>query len=44
MNNTENFSFSIKAQNIQAQFYNRKAVVYVKGQDDLNFWNVYFPE
>lgn len=44
MNNTENFSFSIKAQNIQAQFYNRKAVVYVEGQDDLIFWSVYFPE
>ena len=43
MANAENFSFSIKAQNVEAKFYNKKAVVYVEGDDDLIFWQVFFP-
>lgn len=42
MDKSEDFSFSIKAQNVEAQFYNKKAIVYVEGDDDLNFWDQYF--
>lgn len=43
MDNSEDFSFSVKAQNVEAKFYNKKAIVYVEGDDDLNFWRPYFP-
>lgn len=41
--NNEEFTFSIKAQNVEAKFYNKKAIVYVEGVDDINFWKPYFP-
>lgn len=44
MDSTDNFSFSIKAQNVEAQFYNKKAIVYVEGDDDLLFWRQHFPD
>ena len=43
MDSSDNFSFSIKAQNVEAQFYNKKAIVYVEGDDDLIFWQQFFP-
>ena len=27
---------------VKARFYNRKAMVYVEGPEDLNFWSPYF--
>lgn len=42
MNDVEEFSLSVKAQNVQAQFYGKKAVVYVEGGDDVIFWSSYF--
>ena len=42
MDRSEGFSFSIKAQNVEAQFYNKQAIVYVEGDDDLNFWHQFF--
>ena len=41
--NNDEFTFSIKAQNVEAKFYNKKAIVYVEGVDDVNFWRPYFP-
>ena len=41
--NNEEFTFSIKAQNVEAKFYNKKAIVYVEGIDDINFWRPHFP-
>lgn len=38
------FSLSIKAQNIEHHFYNKLAIVYVEGKDDLVFWNNYFSD
>lgn len=43
-NNNEEFTLSIAAQNVEAQFYGKKAIVYVEGQDDLHFWKPYFSE
>lgn len=44
MSNLQNdFSFSSEAQNIKALFYNKKVMVYVEGDDDIPFWNYYFP-
>lgn len=37
------FSFSVGAQNVQSAFYGKKALVYVEGRDDLNFWCCFFP-
>ena len=42
--NEIDFSFSIKAQNIEHHFYNKLAIVYVEGKDDLVFWNNYFSD
>lgn len=42
MSNSETFTLSIAAQSLEAKFYNKKAIVYVEGKDDLNFWSDYF--
>lgn len=42
----ENFkndlSYSIQALRVKALFYGKRAMVYVEGEDDLNFWEPYF--
>lgn len=38
----ETLSYSLDALRVKAQFYNKKAMVYVEGPDDINFWDPYF--
>lgn len=45
MSSTNNeLRYSINALRAKALFYNRKAMVYVEGTEDLNFWSPYFDE
>lgn len=41
---TENsfVSYSLEALRVKARFYNKRAMVYVEGDDDLCFWDQYF--
>lgn len=39
---TEVLSYSLDALRVKALFYDKKAMVYVEGPDDINFWNPYF--
>lgn len=38
----ESFQLSIGAQNVEAKFYGKLAIVYVEGPDDKVFWSQYF--
>lgn len=42
MQTSEEFNLSIAAQNVEAQFYNKLAIVYVEGNDDKLFWAQFF--
>lgn len=42
MKTEEELSYSIEALRVKAMFYGKKAMVYVEGDDDLNFWDAYF--
>lgn len=42
MTATEDLSYSLDALRVKALFYNKKAMVYVEGPDDINFWDPYF--
>lgn len=35
-------SYSIEALRVKARFYDKKAMVYVEGPEDINFWDPYF--
>ena len=39
---TEALSYSLDALRVKALFYNKKAMVYVEGPEDINFWDPYF--
>lgn len=41
-NSMNDLSYSIEALRVKAFFYGKKAMVYVEGEDDLNFWEPYF--
>lgn len=41
-NKEESFQLSIGAQNVEAKFYGKLAIVYVEGADDKVFWSQYF--
>lgn len=38
----QTFQMSIGAQNVEAKFYGKIAIVYVEGKDDIFFWSQYF--
>lgn len=38
----ESFQLSVGAQNVEAKFYGKVAIVYVEGRDDVLFWSQYF--
>lgn len=40
--NTESFQLSLGAQNVEAKFYGKIAIVYVEGPDDKIFWSQFF--
>lgn len=44
MSSNNSFDLSIAAQNVEAKFYNKLAIVYVEGGDDKIFWSQYFDD
>lgn len=42
MSKSETISYSIEALRVKARFFGKKAMVYVEGPEDINFWDPYF--
>ena len=42
MSDNNNIGYSIEALRVKARFYGKKAMVYVEGVDDINFWDQFF--
>lgn len=40
--NNSNLSYSLEALRVKSLFYGKRAMVYVEGDEDLNFWEPYF--
>lgn len=42
MINNDSISYSLEALRVKAKFYGKKAMIYVEGRDDINFWDQFF--